>query len=125
MNPLFDSTDLIYVLRNQPEAVRISRLAAGSFDKLYTSAMNVAEVFSGMRRGEEEKTERLIESFTVLPVTKEIARAAGHLKLEWARKGRTLSVQDMIVAATALEHSLMLVTHNRKDFPMEGLVFWP
>ncbi len=101
------------------------RLAAQGFGRLYTSAMNVAEVYSGMRRGEELSTARLFDSLTVLPITVEIARNAGHLKLEWARKGRTFSVQDMIVAATALEHGLTLVTQNRKDFPIEGLTFWP
>jgi predicted nucleic acid-binding protein len=31
----------------------------------------------------------------------------------------------MVVAATALEHNLALVTANRKDFPMPELKFYP
>jgi predicted nucleic acid-binding protein len=31
----------------------------------------------------------------------------------------------MIVAATALEYGLVLVTDNRKDFPMPGIEFFP
>jgi predicted nucleic acid-binding protein len=125
VNPLFDTTDLIFILRGQPEALRIFDLATRNFDEVYTSTMNVAEVYGGMRRGEEKKTAKLIDSMTLLPVTLEIARRAGELKAEWSRKGRTLGLADMIVAATALEHGLTLVTQNRKDFPVEGLAFWP
>ncbi len=48
----------------------------------------------------------------------EIARRAGSLKSEFARSGKTLSLADMIVAATALEHGLTLMTDNQKDFPI-------
>lgn len=47
-----------------------------------------------------------------------IARRAGSLKSAYARKGQTLDLPDMIVAATALEHGLTLMTDNRKDFPI-------
>ena len=39
--------------------------------------------------------------------------------------GRTLSVMDMMVAATALVYGLPLMTDNRKDFPMAELRFYP
>ena len=48
-------------------------------------------------------------------------RRAGALKQQWARKGRTLALADMIVAAIALERECVLMTDNRKDFPMEEL----
>ena len=87
--------------------------------------MKVAEVYGGIRPGEEEATARVLDNIVCLPVTLETARRAGELKAEWARKGRTLGLADMIVAATALEHGLTVVTDNRKDFPIEGLSFWP
>ena len=37
----------------------------------------------------------------------------------------TLSLADMMVAATALEHGLALMTDNRKDFPLPELNFYP
>ncbi len=48
-------------------------------------------------------------------------RRAGALKQQWSKKGRTLELVDMIVAAIALEHGCILMTDNRKDFPMEEL----
>jgi predicted nucleic acid-binding protein len=47
------------------------------------------------------------------------------LKNEWARRGQTLSVPDVLIAATALAHRLVLMTDNRKDFPMPELVLYP
>jgi predicted nucleic acid-binding protein len=59
------------------------------------------------------------------PITGAVARRAGSLKSAWAQKGKTLSLADMIVAATALEHGLSLMTDNRKDFPLPELRFHP
>ena len=57
-------------------------------------------------------------------MTEQIARRAGMLKQHWAMKGRTFSLPDMMVAATALEHDLPLITENRKDFQIHGLRFY-
>ena len=35
------------------------------------------------------------------------------------------SLADMMVAATALEHGLSLMTDNRKDFPLPELTLYP
>jgi predicted nucleic acid-binding protein len=87
--------------------------------------MNVAEIYGGMRPGEETQIQKLLDSVRILPVTFAVAKRAGELRSTRALLGRTHSIQDMIVAATALENGLTLVTHNRKDFPIEGLTFWP
>ena len=46
-------------------------------------------------------------------------------RMNGARKGRTLGVVDLIIAATALAHRLVLMTDNRKDFPMPQLALYP
>lgn len=92
---------------------------------LATAAINIGEVYTGMRRGEEGKTEAFLSSLDCYPLTGSIARRAGSLKCAWAQKGRTLSLADMMVAATALEHGPSLVTDNRKDFPLPELNLYP
>jgi tRNA(fMet)-specific endonuclease VapC len=125
LNLLIDSTDLIDFLRGKPGSIELLQEAFRSADGVYASAMNVAEVYGGIRSCEEAKTHALLESLRCLPISFDIARHAGKLRTQFLRKGRTHSIQDMIVAATALEHGLTLVTQNRKDFPIEGLTFWP
>ena len=74
-----------------------------------------------MRPHEKARTEELLAGFERYEVTEEIARYAGLLKNEWQAKGFTFTLVDMTIAATAIAHKLILVTENRKDFPMPEL----
>jgi hypothetical protein len=47
------------------------------------------------------------------------------LRYEWARKGITLTLTDTMIAATALQYGLTLITDNKKDFPMPELTIHP
>lgn len=113
---LLDTTVLIDALRaRQNRRALLAELVEGGHI-LGTAAINIAEVYAGMRAGEEAKTESLLSNLECYPLTAAVARRAGTLKYESARRGQTLSLADMIVAATALENDLVLVTDNRKDF---------
>jgi predicted nucleic acid-binding protein len=61
--------------------------------------------------------DRLIERHSqVLPITETIARRAGALRGRLRRVGKTCTQSDMLIAATAMEHDLTLVTRNERDF---------
>jgi predicted nucleic acid-binding protein len=92
---------------------------------LATSALNLAEVFAGMRPEEEARTKDFLNALQCHEITAEVAEAAGKLKSHWARKGRTLTLADMMVAAIALEQACPLATDNRKDFPIGELDLYP
>jgi predicted nucleic acid-binding protein len=85
---------------------------------LETSALNVAEVYAGMRPDEEEQTKAFLGALVCHSVSADAGERAGRLKGHWARKGRTLTLADTVVAAVAMEQECALVTDNRKDFPM-------
>jgi len=122
---LLDTTVLIDVLRNRANR---RDLLAGFVEHghtLATSAINVGEVYAGMRPHEATETDRLLRSIVSYPMTHAIARHAGMLKFAYSQRGKTLSLPDMIVAATALTHSASLMTDNRKDFPLPDLTFVP
>jgi predicted nucleic acid-binding protein len=121
MTLLLDSTVLIDVLRERQGRRELLGAATRRGDRLATASINVGEVYSGLFPVEELKAKYLLDRLQIFPLSTEIARAAGSLRYAWARKGRTLSLNDTIVAATALEYSLTVMTDNRKDFPMEGL----
>ncbi len=57
----------------------------------------------------------------ILPVTEDIASRWGVLSAARQLKGTPLSVADGLIAATALEHDLAVVTRNVKDFAGLGL----
>jgi predicted nucleic acid-binding protein len=122
---LLDTTVLLDILRaGHDRRSLLAQLLAGGHT-LATGALNIGEVYSGMRPGEESRTEAFLSSLDCYPLTGAIARRAGSLKSTWARKGKALSLADMIVAATVLEHGLTLMTDNRKDFPLPELKFHP
>ena len=69
-------------------AIPVGELIAGGH-VLATAAINIGEVYAGMRRGEESRTEAFLSSLDCYPLTGAIARRAGLLKSAWAQKGRT------------------------------------
>jgi toxin FitB len=62
-----------------------------------------------------------LESHSVLPVTGPIATRAGRLRGQLQSNGQTRTQQDILLAATAIEHGLTLVTRNVRDFDDCGL----
>jgi predicted nucleic acid-binding protein len=54
--------------------------------------------------------------FAVYPVTPAIAHRGGILRGQFQAQGLTRSAPDMLIAATALEHQLVLATRNVRDF---------
>lgn len=121
MRFLLDTTVLIDALRsrNARRAWLAELVRAGH--SLETSALNIAEVYAGMRPEEELRTKELLGALLCHSITASIAEHAGLLKNQWARKGRTLALADTLVAAVTLEQNCTLVTDNRKDFPMREL----
>jgi hypothetical protein len=121
---LVDSHVLIDALRNRGESVAlIQRLAESGVSTC--SVVTAAELLAGMRPGEEEVTEKMLSGLRQYEVTAEIAQLAGRLRNEGRSAGRNLSLLDMFIAATALTHGMVLVTYNRKDFPMPELKLYP
>jgi predicted nucleic acid-binding protein len=125
MTLLLDTTVLVDVLRGRTHALTMLSEAARSGHTFATSVMNVAEVYAGIKPNEGSMAREFLDQLTKHDITPSIAEHGGRLVNMWARQGRTLTVVDTIVAATALEHNLALVTANRKDFPMPELKFYP
>jgi predicted nucleic acid-binding protein len=88
-------------------------------------AINVAEVYVGLRAPEAQKTEPLLRQLAYIPIRWEAAKLAGDLKREWARQGKTLTLTDTTIAAVCLTGGITLVTDNRKHFPMPELSLYP
>lgn len=94
-------------------------LAAGQV--LAISVITLAEFMAGMRKGEQERTERLLRLFSVLDANEAIAyRAAAYLR-EF-RVSHNLELGDALIAGTAAYHSAELVTRNQKHYPMQDIV---
>ena len=125
MTCLLDSSVLIDALNGKSGRPQLLAEISRQDILLACCAINVTEIYMGMRPGEEAKTEKLLRSLEFFPVTWEVAQLAGDLFRQWRQKGQTLSYTDVTIAAVALFHKLVLVTDNLKDFPMPELQLLP
>jgi predicted nucleic acid-binding protein len=114
--------DAINRKRNRWELLA-SLVEAG--DALACSSITVAEIYAGLRPHESARTEAFLDGLEHYGVDSDLARYAGLLKNDCSRQGRTVSIADVLIAATALVHKLILLTDKRKDFPMPELVLFP
>lgn len=118
---LLDTTVLIDLLRHREEAVaQVRDLALRGFT-LAICPITVAELYAGMRKGEEQSMEELLSAFQWLPLTRDVARKAGEIVASKRKTGRTHALDDMMIAATAIHYGYALLTGNRKDFAVPGI----
>jgi predicted nucleic acid-binding protein len=83
---------------------------------LCCSVLTIAEIYAGMKEHEREHTETLLDSLTVIEVTRTIGEKAGSYKR--AIKSQNLALDDCIIAATAFVMHAVLATGNDKHYPM-------
>jgi len=70
----------------------------------------------------ESRTLRLLELLPILPFGAAEARRSALLRTGLTRRGTPIGPYDLLIAATALEHRLTLITHNLREFRrVEGL----
>ena len=123
--------------RPRPRPSVIGWLDAADDDRLYFSVVSLGEILKGVTLLSESKRRRLLQKWLdktlrpwfedrILPVNQPIAERWGVLAGKCQMKGRPLKVVDGLIAATALEHELTVVTRNVKDFAGLGVtVFNP
>jgi len=122
---LVDSSVLIDVLRHQRDREGFLKSMADAGHKLAVTAINLGEVYGGMFPHEQAKIDALFERMEVYPISEATGRHGGLIKSGWARHGRTLALDDALIAAVAIEFGLPLMTDNVRDFPMAELQLWP
>jgi predicted nucleic acid-binding protein len=122
---LLDTSVIIDALNQKRGRWQLLGSLVEAGDTLACSVVTLTEIYAGVRPKEMALTQQFLDAMEHYQLDSRLARDAGLLKNEWAKQGQTLGVIDVIIAATALAHNLVLMTDNRKDFPMTQLALYP
>ena len=88
---------------------------------LAISTITHLEVYQGIKTGEEETTNAFLDGLTTIGVDIPIARRAGKLLGDLRDKGITIGIADTLIAATAFELTVPLLTNNVEHYPFKEL----
>ncbi len=114
---LLDTNAVIALLKGDARfRARLEAFRPGDYG---VSAIVAHELFYGAYKG--ERTARSLAQidalrFEIVPFDQEDARRAGEIRAELAKGGMVIGPYDVLIAGQALARSLVLVTHNVKEF---------
>lgn len=128
---LLDTNALSEFLKKAPNDNLIRWFRESDEQQHYVSTLTIGEIQKGIsklpasRRKDELKVwfDNVIARYQVriLSFGLETSRIWGDLVADLERRGRPLPIIDSLLAATALEHGLTLVTRNESDFTQTGV----
>jgi predicted nucleic acid-binding protein len=123
---LFDTTFLIDLVSGDRGAARKAEEVDAQAVFKAISTITVHEYLRGvyyiymynesLLKSKLIKAEAELARFEILPYTYEIAKTAAEIDAALTRRGETISLSDVILAATALYYKLTLVTRNIQHF---------
>jgi predicted nucleic acid-binding protein len=115
MTALVDTDVMIDFLRGQPQAVAFMQVVPLP---LHVSAVTVAELFAGVREGEEKTAlDAALTACRVHPLSAGIAARGGLWRRDYGRS-HGVGLADALIAATAEAAGFELVTLNARHYPM-------
>jgi predicted nucleic acid-binding protein len=131
VNPryLLDTSVFSQPLRNKPVLRSLERWQAAGDARCRVSAVSVAEVEFGLHleasSGRWQKYDALLRGrLEVLPTGSEVWEEFARRKARQHKLGRVVADLDLLIAATATHHGLIVATLNAKDFQkIDGLAW--
>lgn len=117
MEFLLDTNACIAMLRGK-YGIREAILRVG-IEHCAVSEITIAELFYGAAKsGNVKHTQevgQVMRMFEVIPISDSL-ELYGHIKSELERRGERIDELDLFIGASALQHGMVLITHNRRHF---------
>lgn len=119
MRHLLDSNIVIGLLQNDAEITQLVRKLM--LEGVGLSAISYVEIQQGLLRGSELERlrfEAFVAQIVVLPVDIPVADRCARVRFYLSEQGKRVRSRslDLLIAATAIEHDLTLVTRNLADY---------
>jgi tRNA(fMet)-specific endonuclease VapC len=126
MNYSLDTNTCIYHLNNNASIVT-ERLKTLSTEEVLIPSMVVAELLYGAEKStkRESNFENLalfLSPYKIVGFDQKTAKIYASIRAGLERKGQLIGQNDIVIVATTLAHSAILVTNNTKEFSrIDGL----
>lgn len=120
---LLDSDVIIEWLRgHEPFVSQVASLLERS-SELFWTPVSVAEIYAGVRKGEESRISKLFVLMESLDVSMAHGKTAGEY-LKAYSKSHGVEAGDALIAACSTTEALLLWTLNKKHYPMKDVRFF-
>lgn len=130
---LLDTNVISELIRQRPDP-RVPRWVNSTDEELlFLSVLTLGEIRKGIASVPDKLRKTRLETWTnrvlipnfeerILPVDQATAERWGEIAGTLAQKGTAVPVIDGLLAATALEHNLTLVTRNARHVKLTGAI---
>ena len=120
MRCLLDTNTCIKYLNGQSEAIR-RHVETMSAKDIVVCAVVKAELFYGAYKSRYpernlEKQGIFLNRFVSLPFDDRAADMYGRIRADLERAGTPIGPNDLLIAAIALAHNVIVVSHNTREF---------
>lgn len=133
MRLLLDTCAISELRKPKPDKQVRALIEETPDEDLFVSALTIGEITKGIQRLSDSPKKRELVSWLnalehhyanerILPVDTETARMWGSLTASAQASGRTIPAIDGLIAATALQHGLRILTRNEADFASTGVM---
>ena len=129
MKYLLDTNVLIAIFRDE-HGIREAILQAGT-KNCAISELTFGELLVGAYKGKNKRQRKEVEiagqMFQMIPVTSDIIDCWAKQRANLELQGKKIDSIDLLIASTALQNNLTIVTHNIKHFdrvPNLNIVDW-
>ena len=119
MSYLVDSDLIASYLNGRPDAILL-------IDGLMAQGLAIAlptygEILEGILFGNQQQAhqaglDELLESIDIAPLTVGVMRQFASIRGALRQQGQIIPDMDILIAATAIEHDLTLISRNRRHF---------
>jgi tRNA(fMet)-specific endonuclease VapC len=116
---LLDTNICIYVIKQKP--ISILKNFNENANQMAISVITVAELLHGVEKSKyQAKNLKIVEDFIsrleVIDYKIDDAKQYGIIRTDLEKRGQIIGVNDLHIAANAINNGLIVVTNNTKEF---------
>lgn len=119
---MFDTDCLSNILKKAPSPLLIKKLESLPKGLQFTTSINISEIYFGAYRSRNQEKilkayeDKVFPNVNILPFDTESGKIHGRLKALLEKGGLSKSEPDLRIAAIAIQHSMILITGNKRHF---------